>query len=50
MTQHLLTKEKPRYVVNSLEEFLVPGALDKLNAKIAAEKDNCIALAAWAAS
>ena len=42
-----LCKEKPRYIVNSLEEFLAPGALEKLNDKIAAEKERCSALAAW---
>lgn len=40
-----LAKEKPRYIVGSLEEFLIPGALEAINEKIDAEKATCASLA-----
>ena len=41
----LTAQDKPRHIVNSLEEFLIPGALEKLNRRIDEEKMHCAALA-----
>ena len=42
------TKDKPKHIVNSLEEFLIPGALAKLTNRIEDEKVHCAALASRA--
>ena len=41
-------KEKPRYIMKNLEDFLVPGALGVLNETIEQKKQECAALAAKA--
>ena len=41
----LTAQDKPRHIVNSLEEFLIPGALEKLDRRIDEEKLHCASLA-----
>ena len=41
-------KDKPNYIVNSLEDFLVPGAADKLKAEIEKARTDCANLGAKA--
>lgn len=41
-------KGKPRYIVDSLEEFLIPGAVEKLTQQMDAVKFECVSLFAKA--